>query len=66
MPKPRRLLNLGFDLQFAELDERDGVLAVDSAFLAELAATALRAHVRGPEEDKRLGSTQPLLMPEAA
>ena len=40
------MLNLGFDLQFADLYQRQGLLAVDSAFLTELAASDADLHAR--------------------
>ena len=38
--------NLGFDLSFADLYERDGLSRVDHAFLQELAASDVGLHVR--------------------
>jgi hypothetical protein len=40
------MLNLGFDLRFANLYERDGLQRIDAAFLAELAATDAALHAR--------------------
>jgi NADPH-dependent glutamate synthase beta subunit-like oxidoreductase/NAD(P)H-flavin reductase len=40
------MLNLGFDLQFSDLYERQGLIAVDAAFLAELAASDAALHAR--------------------
>jgi hypothetical protein len=40
------MLNLGFDLRFANLDERDGLQRIDAAFLAELAAADAAWHAR--------------------
>jgi NADPH-dependent glutamate synthase beta subunit-like oxidoreductase/NAD(P)H-flavin reductase len=40
------MLNLGFKLQFADLYERRGLLAVDTAFLSELAASDAALHAR--------------------
>jgi len=40
------MLDLGFDLQFADLYERDGLQKVDAAFLRELAAADAALHAR--------------------
>src|SRR5262245_19855033 len=40
------MLKLGFDLRFADLYEREGLIKVDSAFLSELAAADATLHAR--------------------